>query len=149
MSGGGCREEVVVAAAAEEEEEEIVIGMGSYGGEVRMVRGDPAEEMMLLWGIQQPTLSKHNAFVQQSALQLRIDACGRALSIFQSPSSLSTPGVTGAVMWDSGVVLGKFLEHGVESGTIILHGKKVIELGSGCGLVGSSRCSSYSYGHAR
>ncbi|KAK2996614.1 hypothetical protein RJ639_012403 [Escallonia herrerae] len=47
-----------------------------------------------------------------------------------------TPGVTGAVMWDSGVVLGKFLEHAVEVGMIGLQGKKVVELGSGCGLVG-------------
>lgn len=48
----------------------------------------------------------------------------------------STPGVTGAVMWDSGVVLAKFLEHAVDSGMLLLQGKKVIELGSGCGLVG-------------
>lgn len=47
-----------------------------------------------------------------------------------------TPGVTGAVMWDSGVVLGKFLEHAVDSGRLLLQGKKVVELGSGCGLVG-------------
>ncbi|KZV53484.1 hypothetical protein F511_14850 [Dorcoceras hygrometricum] len=46
------------------------------------------------------------------------------------------PGVTGAVMWDSGIVLGKFLEHAVESKTIMLQDKKVIELGSGCGFVG-------------
>lgn len=39
-------------------------------------------------------------------------------------------------MWDSGVVLGKFLEHAVESGNIVLQTKKVVELGSGCGLVG-------------
>jgi len=47
-----------------------------------------------------------------------------------------TPGVTGAVMWDSGVVLGKFLEHAVNSGMLVLQGKKIVELGSGCGLVG-------------
>ncbi|KAF5939654.1 hypothetical protein HYC85_023913, partial [Camellia sinensis] len=47
-----------------------------------------------------------------------------------------TPGLTGSVLWDNGVVLGKFLEHVVESGTILLQGKKVVELGSGCGLVG-------------
>ncbi|RZB60827.1 Protein N-lysine methyltransferase METTL21A isoform B [Glycine soja] len=47
-----------------------------------------------------------------------------------------TPGVTGAVMWDSGVVLGKFLEHAVDSGMLVLQGKKIVELGSGCGLVG-------------
>lgn len=39
-------------------------------------------------------------------------------------------------MWDSGVVLGKFLEHAVDSGALVLQGKKVVELGSGCGLVG-------------
>ncbi|KAA8531507.1 hypothetical protein F0562_006140 [Nyssa sinensis] len=49
---------------------------------------------------------------------------------------LSSPGITGAVMWDSGIVLGKFLEHAVESGMILFQGKKVVELGSGCGLVG-------------
>ncbi|CAK9154938.1 unnamed protein product [Ilex paraguariensis] len=131
--GGELVEEV---DEAEEEEVKMVVGMGSYGGKVRVVTGDPWEEIMLLWGIQQPTLSKHNAFVHQSSLQLRLDACGRSLSILQSPSSLGTPGVTGAVMWDSGVVLGKFLEHAVESGMISLRGKKVVELGSGCGLVG-------------
>ncbi|KAF5934341.1 hypothetical protein HYC85_030512 [Camellia sinensis] len=51
-------------------------------------------------------------------------------------SYTGTPGVTGSVLWDSGVVLGKFLEHAVESGMMLLQGKKVVELGSGCGLVG-------------
>lgn len=137
-----------MAAAAEvetEEETEMMkmVKLGSYDGEVRLliVSGDSesesaAEETMLLWGIQQPTLSKPNAFVAQSSLNLRIDACGHSLSILQSPSSLGTPGVTGSVMWDSGVVLGKFLEHAVDSGMLLLHGKKIVELGSGCGLVG-------------
>ncbi|KAG6424520.1 hypothetical protein SASPL_114938 [Salvia splendens] len=49
---------------------------------------------------------------------------------------MGTPGVTGSVMWDSGIILGKFLEHSVESGKISLQGKNVVELGSGCGLVG-------------
>lgn len=129
-------------ATEEEEEEEgevIMVKMGSYGGKVRpLVVGEEfaAEETMLLWGIQQPTLSKPNAFVSQNSLQLRLDACGHSLAIIQSPSSLITPGVTGAVMWDSGVVLGKFLEHAVDSGVLLLQGKKVVELGSGCGLVG-------------
>ncbi|KAK2994491.1 hypothetical protein RJ640_026729 [Escallonia rubra] len=132
MSGG----ERAAVEEAEAEEEEIVVGMGSYGGKVRMLNGDPSEEMMLLWCLQQPTLSKNNALVRQSSNQLHLDACGRSLSIHQSPSSLGTPGVTGAVMWDSGVVLGKFLEYAVEVGMIGLQGKKVVELGSGCGLVG-------------
>ncbi|GFS40547.1 S-adenosyl-L-methionine-dependent methyltransferases superfamily protein [Actinidia rufa] len=208
--------------AAAEEEEEKMVKIGAYGGRVRMVSSledGAAEEMLLLWGIQQPTLSKPNTFVSQSSLQLRLDACGRSLSILQSPCSLSrrssamgltqnvldlmrkdlqemkaivenmievskrineshnkftkmskgvsfesdekllecqekssieildfvvdedkpsdgTPGVTGAVLWDSGVVLGKFVEHAVESGMMVLRGKKVVELGSGCGLVG-------------
>lgn len=189
-----------------------MVKLGSYDGKVRLliVSGDSesesaAEETMLLWGIQQPTLSKPNAFVAQSSLNLRIDACGHSLSILQSPSSLvifnspflwfyilifswypvffliffyngyfsdwgavafmlqllyygstiyvsiseaqqlqmysmvwlqGKPGVTGSVMWDSGVVLGKFLEHAVDSGMLLLHGKKIVELGSGCGLVG-------------
>uniref|UniRef100_K7MIT7 Methyltransferase small domain-containing protein n=1 Tax=Glycine max TaxID=3847 RepID=K7MIT7_SOYBN len=107
-----------------EEEEEAVapmVKLGSYGAEVRLL---------------QPTLSKPNAFVSQASLQLSLDSCGHSLSILQSPSSLGTPGVTGAVMWDSGVVLGKFLEHAVNSGMLVLQGKKIVELGSGCGLVG-------------
>lgn len=146
-------EEVVL----KEEEEERMVRMGSYGGMVRQLTVTAtakseeeeeekekeecsyeaaAEEIMLLWGIQQPTLSKPNAFVSQACLELKLDACGHSLSIFQSPSSLNTPGVTGAVMWDSGVVLGKFLEHASDAELLPLQGKKVVELGSGCGLVG-------------
>uniref|UniRef100_A0A2C9WGR0 Uncharacterized protein n=1 Tax=Manihot esculenta TaxID=3983 RepID=A0A2C9WGR0_MANES len=122
-----------------EVEDDEMTEMGSYRGKVKVLRDDqesPAEEIMLLWGIQQPTFSKPNSFVSQSSLQLRLDACGRSLSILQSPSSLGAPGVTGSVMWDSGVVLGKFLEHAVDSKMLMLQGKKVVELGAGCGLVG-------------
>ncbi|GAB4850499.1 hypothetical protein Ancab_029805 [Ancistrocladus abbreviatus] len=129
MSGGRD------SGAEEGGEEEVKVKLGSFNGVVKMV-GDPSEEIMLLWGLQQPTLSKPNAFVKQSSLCLHLDACGHSLSILQSPSSLGTPGVTGAVMWDSGLVLGKFLEHAVDSGLLLLRGKKVVELGSGCGLVG-------------
>ncbi|TYJ04284.1 hypothetical protein E1A91_A12G081900v1 [Gossypium mustelinum] len=122
------------------EEERLEMMLGSYGGKVSVLEWETesgaAEETMLLWGIQQPTVSKQNAFVSHSSLQLLLDACGHSLSILQSPSSLGKPGVTGAVMWDSGVVLGKFLEHAVDLGILVLQGKKVVELGSGCGLVG-------------
>ncbi|GMN46150.1 hypothetical protein TIFTF001_015327 [Ficus carica] len=142
------------------DESDRMVRLGSYGGMVRpllFLKDDDihydheededgnedsaaaaaaVEETMLLWGIQQPTLSKPNAFVSQSSLRLPLDSCGHSLSILQSPSSLSTPGVTGAVMWDSGVVLGKFLEHAVDSSMLNLQGKKIVELGSGCGLVG-------------
>ncbi|CAL0323873.1 unnamed protein product [Lupinus luteus] len=131
-----------MAMEEEEEGERARMGkLGSYGGEVRLLLEDTeeesaSEEIMLLWGIQQPTLSKPNSFVSQSSLKLSLDSCGHSLSILQSPSSLGTPGVTGSVMWDSGVVLGKFLEHSVDSGMLLLQGKKIVELGSGCGLVG-------------
>ncbi|GAB2219941.1 hypothetical protein Drorol1_Dr00007582 [Drosera rotundifolia] len=118
-----------------DEETAAMVKMGSFDGEVRKVT-DASEEIMLLWGLQQPTFSNPNAFVNQSALTLRLDTCGHALSIIQSPSSLMSPGVTGAVMWDSGIVLGKFLEHAVDTGRLHLQGKRAIELGSGCGLVG-------------
>lgn len=55
------------AIAEEEEAEEERLKLGSYGGLVKLVR-DPSEEIMLLWGLQQPTLSKPNAFVLQSSL---------------------------------------------------------------------------------
>ncbi|XP_026408292.1 protein N-lysine methyltransferase METTL21A-like [Papaver somniferum] len=119
----------------EDEEEEELIEIGSYKVPIRIVR-DPAEEILLLWAIQQPTLYKQNALVQQSSLHLDLESCGHRISIIQSPSSMSAPGVTGAVMWDSGVVLGKFLEHSVDSSSLILQSKKIVEIGSGCGLVG-------------
>ncbi|KAK6921330.1 Lysine methyltransferase, partial [Dillenia turbinata] len=118
-----------------EEEQKMVRLRESYVGKVRLVE-DSAEEIMLLWGIQQPVHCKPNSFVAQSSLSLAVDACGHSLSILQSPSSLMTPGVTGSVMWDSGVVLGKLIEHAVETGLLPLQLKKVVELGSGCGLVG-------------
>ncbi|XP_021768886.1 protein N-lysine methyltransferase METTL21A-like isoform X1 [Chenopodium quinoa] len=127
--------EEAVAVAAEVEEEDVKVKLGCYGGFVKLIE-DPSEEIMLLWGLQQPIFSKPNAFVHQSSLSLRLDAFGHSINILQSPSSLMTPGVTGSVMWDSGIVLGKFLEHAVDSEKLLLQGKKVAELGSGCGLVG-------------
>ncbi|KAJ0048813.1 hypothetical protein Pint_16604 [Pistacia integerrima] len=84
----------------EETEMEKLVKLGSYEGKVKLLMDDggggesisesesAAEETMLLWGIQQPTLSKPNAFVAQSSLNLHIDACGHSLNILQSPSSL-------------------------------------------------------------
>lgn len=84
----------------EETEVEKLVKLGSYEGKVKLLMDDDgggesiseselaAEETMLLWGIQQPTLSKPNAFVAQTSLNLHIDACGHSLSILQSPSSL-------------------------------------------------------------
>ncbi|KAJ4781495.1 Methyltransferase-like protein [Rhynchospora pubera] len=109
--------------------------LGSYKEEVRLVES-ALEEVMLLWGLGQPASQRHNAFVRQSSHTLSLDCCDRRLTLLQSPSSMSTPGVTGAVMWDSGVVLAKFLEHAVDSGQLVLKGTRVVELGAGCGLAG-------------
>ncbi|KAF8085541.1 hypothetical protein N665_0664s0009 [Sinapis alba] len=113
-----------------------VIAVGGFGSESESDSDLAAAEIMIVWAIQGPTSFAPNTLVSQSSLELRLDACGHSLSILQSPCSLNTPGVTGSVMWDSGVVLGKFLEHSVDSKDLSLEGKKIVELGSGCGLVG-------------
>ncbi|KAE8691196.1 Regulator of chromosome condensation (RCC1) family protein isoform 1 [Hibiscus syriacus] len=126
-----------------EEEKMEMKKLGGYGGEVRVLEWETewgaAEETMLLWGIQQPTFSKQNAFVSHSSLQLPLDACGHSLSILQSPSSLPLGAIellsSGKTWsnWGSHVgsgVVGKFLEHAVDLGMLVLQGKKVVELGS-------------------
>lgn len=119
----------------EDDGESSTAVMGSYGAAVLPIY-DAAAEILVLWATNQPSLRKHNYFVRQSSHSLSIDSCGHFLSILQSPSSMGTPGVTGAVMWDSGVVLAKFMEHAADSKRLLLMGKNVVELGSGCGLVG-------------
>ncbi|XP_020572820.1 protein N-lysine methyltransferase METTL21A [Phalaenopsis equestris] len=119
----------------EDDGENFTVVIGSYGAAVRPV-SDAAAEILVLWTTNQPSVRKHNSFVRQSSHSLSLEACGHLLSILQSPSSMGTPGVTGAVMWDSGVVLANFLEHAVDSKRLLLTAKNVVELGSGCGLVG-------------
>ncbi|XP_058090228.1 uncharacterized protein LOC131236799 isoform X2 [Magnolia sinica] len=132
--------EMAASADEGESEAEVRLTFGSYLPPVRFVN-DSAEEILLLWAIQQPTLSKQNSFVRHSSLRLDIEACGRRLTISQSPSSMSTPGVTGAVMWDSGVVLGKFLEHAVDSRMLVLHGKKLLKKNIETNIEGNARGS--------
>ncbi|KAL6606554.1 hypothetical protein ACP70R_042207 [Stipagrostis hirtigluma subsp. patula] len=110
-------------------------GMGAYCGEVRPVES-AAGETMLQWGLRQPEAHRNNALVSQAAHSFSIDAGGRRLSLLQSPSSMSAPGTTGAVVWDSAVVLAKFLEHAADSGRLPLRAARAVDLGSGCGLVG-------------
>ncbi|CAK9213219.1 unnamed protein product [Sphagnum troendelagicum] len=121
----------------DEDEDELLLlqTLGAFPVPVKIVE-DAAEETLLLWTFQQPTKAAQNAYVQQRSLHLRLDACGHSLDIMQTPSSMNTPGVTGGVMWDSGVVLAKLLEHSVDVHGLQLQGKKCVELGAGCGLVG-------------
>ncbi|KAG6742280.1 hypothetical protein POTOM_055570 [Populus tomentosa] len=50
------------------------------------------------------------------------------IELMASVSFFIAAGITGSVMWDNGVVFGKFMEHAVDSGLLLLHGKKVVEL---------------------
>ncbi|RZB61998.1 Protein-lysine methyltransferase METTL21D [Glycine soja] len=132
-----------------EEEEEAVapmVKLGSYGAEVRLLVG--GEESAALgysaahtFQTQCLRLSSFLATLPRLLWPLSLHSSIPFLIVLNSFDILDfcfkgTPGVTGAVMWDSGVVLGKFLEHAVNSGMLVLQGKKIVELGSGCGLVG-------------
>lgn len=97
---------------------------------------DACEEIMLLWCLRNPPALKQGSYVCQGDQELILESCGHMLRIQQAPSSLMKSGVTGSVMWDSGVVLGKFLEHAVDGGHIVLKEKRLVELGAGCGLLG-------------
>lgn len=64
-----------------------------------------------------------------------INLFGFDLLIDQNPAS-KTLG-HGAVVWDAAVIFSKYLEHDPKQfSSDILHNKRVIELGSGCGLSG-------------
>ncbi|KAF7039792.1 hypothetical protein CFC21_049739 [Triticum aestivum] len=91
---------------------------------------------MLLWGLGQPASHRPNAFARQGLPAFPIDACGRRLTLQQQPSSFrGASGVTGAVVWDSTVVLAKFLEHAADGGLLSVRGARAVDLGAGCGLV--------------
>eukprot|EP00850_Spirogloea_muscicola_P022939 SM000319S12267 [mRNA] locus=s319:53592:55855:+ [translate_table: standard] len=94
-------------------------------------------QVMLRWGLQDPLSQRPNRFVAQAAPHLALDAAGQHLRVLQAPSALMKAGVTGSVLWDSGVILAKFLEHAADTGALSLKGASVVELGAGCGLVGS------------
>eukprot|EP00897_Mesotaenium_endlicherianum_P010054 jgi/Mesen1/9077/ME000578S08310 len=126
MSGSGNEEEVAASLTR----------IGKLDRDVEEVT-DACEEVMLLWGLRDPMSVRQGAFVAQGAQELRLEACGQNIHVIQAPTSLMKPGVTGAVMWDSGVVLAKFLEHAVhDRAWLHLRGCKCVELGAGCGLVG-------------
>eukprot|EP01104_Vermistella_antarctica_P013588 TRINITY_DN4138_c0_g1_i3.p1 TRINITY_DN4138_c0_g1~~TRINITY_DN4138_c0_g1_i3.p1 ORF type:complete len:238 (+),score=54.30 TRINITY_DN4138_c0_g1_i3:219-932(+) len=60
----------------------------------------------------------------------KVEVAGRSLSIVEKPELNST----GTKVWESSVVLSKYLEHTRRRNP--LKGKKVVELGAGCGIVG-------------
>ncbi|KAG0578646.1 hypothetical protein KC19_4G039000 [Ceratodon purpureus] len=132
---GDAREADGKEEVSDEAEEDVMAYLGAFPAKVKMVE-DAAEETLLLWAFQDPVRAKQNSFVSQGSLQLKLDACGQQLHIMQAPSSVNTLGVTGGVMWDSGVVLAKLLEYAADTHGLQLRGKKCVELGAGCGLTG-------------
>ncbi|VAI00271.1 unnamed protein product [Triticum turgidum subsp. durum] len=116
-------------------EESPTVVMGLYGGPARRVESG-ASETMLQWALLQPASHRPNAFARQGLLTFPMDACGRRISLHQQPSSFrGASGVTGAVVWDSAVVLAKFLEHAADAGLLSVRGARAVDLGAGCGLV--------------
>lgn len=72
-----------------------------------------------------------------SASTFSISLFGHDLNIEQEPANVVLG--HGAVVWDSAVIFAKYMEHDPKQFSIDkLQGKKVIELGSGCGLAGIS-----------
>lgn len=68
-----------------------------------------------------------------ASVRFSISLFGIDLEIHQDPDSRTLG--HGAVVWDSAVIFCKYLEH-TPTACSNWHGKKVIELGSGCGLSG-------------
>ena len=72
-------------------------------------------------------------FNEEGAVRFAISLFGKELEIHQDPASRTLG--HGAVVWDSAVIFCKYLEQN-PSVCSSFHGKKVIELGAGCGLSG-------------
>lgn len=70
--------------------------------------------------------------VTQSSFKIEIN--NKEVCIEQDHDLLLHKSVTGSTVWDSCVVLAKFLEE--QRDVLNLKGKRTIELGSGCGLLG-------------
>ncbi|KAJ2722536.1 hypothetical protein GGI07_003243 [Coemansia sp. Benny D115] len=74
----------------------------------------------------------------KTELEVEIEGSGRRalnLTIAQNPHINSELGQTGAVLWNSSVVMSRFFANG-GSGHWDMQDLTVVELGSGCGLVG-------------
>jgi len=71
-----------------------------------------------------------------SDVEFTISLWGTDLCIAQNPSAKNLG--HGAVVWDAAVIFSKFMEHSGKSdfSSSNLQGKRVLELGSGCGLGG-------------
>ncbi|KAI9204012.1 putative methyltransferase-domain-containing protein [Polychytrium aggregatum] len=91
---------------------------------------DPDEEIFCLYTHMNSW--SHNAHVDQRSSVFDLGS----ISVRQDLSLLSTKGVTGSVVWDASVVLVELLQS-KQVPAISLSGARILELGSGAGLLGS------------
>ncbi|KAJ2717431.1 hypothetical protein H4R23_005317 [Coemansia sp. Cherry 401B] len=112
-----------------------------YGDIAQFTRVEDAEEEVCeLYSVYYSSNgSERINLVDASKSELEVEIKGGArtleLTIAQNPNINSERGQTGAVLWSSSVVMSEFLARRLTGGWS-LHNANVVELGSGCGLVG-------------
>ncbi|CAJ0869133.1 9154_t:CDS:2 [Entrophospora sp. SA101] len=92
------------------------------------------EEVFFLYTVGNPLEWEHNQVISQKKDYIGINQT--TITIFQNQSELSKIGSTGSVLWDSSVLLLKFLIKHHDWLNFSIEKTKIIELGSGCGLIG-------------
>lgn len=114
-AGGCCAEDVAG--------EEIV---DLYYGE----EGDPTG------GVASQNPGLHNdSFVDHSVVEAGFSVGGVDVQLRQTPGDLRLAGVTGCVVWNGAVVLGAAMAHWSAERTLPLAGLRILELGSGSGML--------------
>ncbi len=64
--------------------------------------------------------------------------CGQYIEVFQdTDAEIDVTKNTGLKLWDGAYLLAKYLEAGTDISKEFWHGKSCVELGAGCGLVGT------------
>ncbi|KAI9594886.1 putative methyltransferase-domain-containing protein [Syncephalis fuscata] len=100
---------------------------------------DSYEETFALYTSTETADWVHNRNVDQKApaliLDINVGSQQHTLVFQQDRGVLGHKGTTGSVVWDSSVILARFLAKHAEHG-LPLRNKSCIELGSGCGVVG-------------
>ncbi|GBC09255.1 hypothetical protein RclHR1_08710007 [Rhizophagus clarus] len=100
---------------------------------------DVYEEVFLLFTEGCPLEWQHNRIVTQKKdyVEVLIDD-NISVNISQNQSLLSVRGTTGTVLWDSSIMLAKFMNNHHMWLNFSTEKTKILELGSGCGLTGIS-----------
>ncbi|CAI2162474.1 8615_t:CDS:2 [Funneliformis geosporum] len=100
---------------------------------------DVYEEVFSLFTEGRPLEWQHNRAVTQNKdyVEILIDESIN-VKISQNQSLLSVRGTTGTVLWDSSIMLTKFMNDHRMWLNLSIEKTKILELGSGCGLAGIS-----------